>query len=153
MKNFLSLHGFDLPSFIDSAPSFEITSNLTDLSNHSDNDIDEHMSQNIDSRYFTLPELSSIQLSSNDFSILHANIRSLSLHHDDLVSLSAHTKLNLDVIGVSEIWHSNDNPISSNVDIPGYAFFKTKSVTRNGGVVCISETLLLIIHGLTWILV
>ena len=35
---------------------------------------------------------------------------------------------------MSEIWHSNDNPISSNVDIPGYKFFKTKSVTQNGGV-------------------
>ena len=133
-EEFLGLCDFDLPSFIDSAPSFEITSNLTNLPNLSDYDIDEHMPQNIDSRYFTLPELSSLQLSSSDFSILHTNIRSLSLHHDELVSLSAHTKLNLDVIGVSEIWHSNDNPISSNVDIPGYTFFKTKSVTQNGGV-------------------
>ena len=133
-EEFLGLCDFDLPSFIDSAPSYEITSNLTNLPNLSDYDIDEHMPQNIDSRYFTLPELSSLQLSSSDFSILHTNIRSLSLHHDELVSLSAHTNLNLDVIGVSEIWHSNDNPISSNVDIPGYTFFKTKSVTQNGGV-------------------
>ena len=133
-EEFLGLRDFDLPSFIDSAPSFEITSNLTNLPNLSDYDIDEHMPQNIDSRYFTLPELSSLQLSSSDFSILHTNIRSLSLHHDELVSLSAHTKLDLDVIGVSEIWHSNDNPISSNVEIPGYTFFKTKSVTQNGGV-------------------
>ena len=104
------------------------------MPNLSDNDIDEHMPQNIDSRYFILPELSSLQLSSSEFSILHTNIRSLSFHHDELVSLSAHTKLNLDVIGVSEIWHSNDNPISSNVEIPGYTFFKTKSVTQNGAV-------------------
>ena len=133
-KEFLGLCDFDLPLLIDSAPSFEIISNLINLPNLSDYDIDEYMPQNMDSRYFTLPELSSLQLSSSDFSILHTNIRSLSLHHDELVSLSAHTKLNLDVIGVSEIWHSNDNPISSNVDIPGYTFFKTKSVTQNGGV-------------------
>ena len=69
-----------------------------------------------------------------DFSILHTNIRSLSLRCDELVSLSAHTKLNLDVIGVSEIWHSNDNPILSNVDIPGFTFFETSSLTQNGGV-------------------
>ena len=62
------------------------------------------------------------------------NIRSFSLHHDELVYLSAHTNLNLDVIGVSEIWHSNDNPISTNVDIPGYTLFKTSSLTQNGGV-------------------
>ena len=129
-----NLYEFDLPSFINSVPSFEITSNLVDLPNLSDYDIDEHLPQNIDSRYFTLPELSSLHLSSTDFSILHTNIRSLSLHHDELVSLSAHTNLNIDVIGVSEIWHSNDNPISSNVNIPGYTFLSTKSVTQNGGV-------------------
>ena len=133
-KELLELHGFDLPSFVDCTPSFEISSNLVNLPNLSDYDIDEHMPQNIDSHYFTLPELSSLQLSSNDFSILHTNIRSLSFHHDELVSLSAHTNLNLDVIGVSEIWHSNDNPISSDVDIPGYTFYKTSSFTQNGGV-------------------
>ena len=133
-EEFLGLNDFDLPSLMDSVPTFEITSNLMDLPNLSDYDIDEHMPQNIDSRYFTLPELSSLKLSSRDFSILHSNIRSLSLHHDELVSLAAHTNLNLDVIGVSEIWHSNDNPISSNVDIPGYTFFKTSSLTQNGGV-------------------
>ena len=131
---FLGLRDFDLPSFTDSAPSFEVTSNLMDLPNLSDYDIDEHMPKNIDSRYFTLPELSSLQLSSTDFSILHTNIRSLSLHHDELVSLSAHTNLNPAVIGVSEIWHSIDNPLPSNVDIPGYTFFKTQSLTQNGGV-------------------
>ena len=92
------------------------------------------MPQTIDSHYFTLPDLSSLPLSPADFSIIHTNIRGLSLHHDELVSLSSHTNLNIDVIGVSEIWHSNDNPISSNVDIPGYTFLKTKLVTQNGGV-------------------
>ena len=52
----------------------------------------------------------------------------------NLISLSAHTNLNPDVIGVSEIWHSNDNPISPNVDIPGYTLFKTSSISQNGGV-------------------
>eukprot|EP00794_Sanderia_malayensis_P020796 gene20796-22836_t len=134
-EELLGISDLDLPSFIDSTPMFEVTSSLMDLPNLSDYDIDEHMPQSIDSRYFTLPDLSSLQSSSDDFSILHTNIRSLSLHHDELVSLSAHTKLNLDVIGVSEIWHSNDNPISSNVDISGFAFFKTSSLTQNGGVV------------------
>ena len=39
-EEFLVLSDFDLPSFIDSAPSFEITSNLTDWPNLSDYDID-----------------------------------------------------------------------------------------------------------------
>ena len=83
----LGLHDFDLPSFTDYAPSFEVTSNLIDLPKISDYDIDEHMPQTIDSRYFNLPELSSLKLSSTDFAILHTNIKSLSLHHDELVYL------------------------------------------------------------------
>ena len=55
------LSDYDLPSLIDLAPSFEISFSLTDLPNLSDYDIDEHMPQSIDSRYFTLPELSSIE--------------------------------------------------------------------------------------------
>ena len=43
---FLVLQDFDLPSFIDTAPSFEFTSNLMDLPNLSDYDIDEHMPKN-----------------------------------------------------------------------------------------------------------
>ena len=128
------LLGIDLPSLVISFPSFEITSGLLDLPNLSDYDINKHMPQSIDSCYFTIPELSSLQVSSTEFIILHTNIRSLSLHYDELVSLSVHTNLNPDVIGVSEIWHSNDNPIVSNIDISGYTFLKTKSATQNGGV-------------------
>ena len=65
-EELLGIGDFDLPSFIDSAPMVEMTSNLMDLPNLSDSDIDEYMPQNIDSRYFTLPELSSLQLSSSD---------------------------------------------------------------------------------------
>ena len=32
------------------------------------------------------------------------------------------------------MWHSKDNPISSNVDIPGYKFYETSSLSQNGGV-------------------
>ena len=131
-EEFLVLLSIDLPSLVSSFPSFKITSGLLDLTNLSDYDIDKHMPQSIDSRYFTIPELSSLQVSSTEFTILHTNIRSLSLHYDELVSLSVHTNLNPDVIGVSEIWHSNDNPIVSNIDISGYTFLKTKSATQNG---------------------
>ena len=68
------------------------------------------------------------------FSIIHTNVRSRFFHHNELVSLSAQTNLNLDVIAVSQILHSIDNPLSSNVDITGYNFFKTQSLTQNGGV-------------------
>ena len=100
-----------------------------DLPNLIDYDIYEHMPQNITSRYFTFPKLSSLHSSSRDFSIIHTNIRSLSLHHDELVSLSAHTNLNLAIIGVSEI-HSVDNTLSKNAYNLGYVFFKRVIITE-----------------------
>ena len=133
-EDLLILNNLDIPSLTESEPSFEITSHLTNLPNLSDYDIDEQMPQAIDSRYFSLSELSSLKPFSTDLSIIHTNIRSLSLHFDELVSLSVQSSLNPDVIGVSEIWHSDNKPICTNVDIPGYTFYKTSSSSQNGGV-------------------
>ena len=127
---------FDLESqrFADCMPAYEITSHLNSLPNLSDYDIDEQMPQTIDSRYFTLPELSSMHYSAADLSILHTNIRSLSCHHEELIALCNQLTFHPDVIGVSEIWHSDNHPITTNVDIPGYSFYKTSSSSQNGGV-------------------
>ena len=39
-----------------------------------------------------------------------------------------------DVIGVSETWDSFENPIATNVEIPGYDLVFTRSHSQNGGV-------------------
>ena len=62
------------------------------------------------------------------------NIRSLSLHVDELVSTLATLTINFDVIGVSETWNSFENPIKTNVEIPGYSYFPCQSHSQNGGV-------------------
>ena len=124
----------DLPSSSDRLPSFETTSSLKSLPNLNDFDVDVHCPQSIVSRYFEVPELSRIIDDEHDLAILHTNIRSLSQHHDELVSLSTIRSKGFDVIGVSEIWNSIKNPIVTNVDIPGYTFYSTQSNSQNGGV-------------------
>ena len=119
---------------IDLEPSFEITSGLTGLPNLSDYDIDEHLPSNVNSSYHTLQDLSTLVSSENDLSLFHLNIRSLSLHLDELVSTLSTLKVNFDVIGVSETWDSLENPIKTNVEIPGYSYFSSQSQTQNGGV-------------------
>ena len=52
-----NLFNFDLPSFVDAPPSFEITSNLTNLPNLEDYDIDEHLPSNINSSYYSPGDL------------------------------------------------------------------------------------------------
>ena len=119
---------------MDSVPSFEVTSHLTKLPNLQDYDVDEHLPTTINSNYHTIQDLSSLNTSHKDFSLLHMNIRSLSCHFNELHSLLVNLDVKFDVIGVSEIWDSINNPLSTNVKIPVYSFFSTKSKSRNGGV-------------------
>ena len=129
-----SLNEFDFPSFIDSMPPFEITSGLTNLPNLEDYDIDEHLPSNVNSSYHTPQDLSTLDTSANDLLLFHTNIRSLSLHFDELVSTISTLKISFDVIGVSETWNSFDVPTKTNVEIPGYSYFHSQSHTQNGGV-------------------
>ena len=68
-----------------------------------------------------------METSPNDLFILHTNIRSLSLHFDDLV-LCGQTTKSIDIIGVSETRHSMQNGDLGNIDIEGYKFYKTMSL-------------------------
>ena len=68
-------------------PSFEITSQLTNLPHLQDYDIDEHLPSNIDSSYHTIQDLSTSDTSPTDLSLLHMHVRSLSCHFDELQSL------------------------------------------------------------------
>ncbi|MCP4484382.1 MAG: endonuclease/exonuclease/phosphatase family protein [Flavobacteriaceae bacterium] len=128
------LHKFDLPSDVHGRPAFNSSSDLNKIPNLGDYDIDENLPQSIQSKYFTVSELSSLETNLKDLSIFHTNIRSLSRHHDELTSLLSSLDKQFDVIGVSEMWHSEENPILTNINIYGYQFFHTKSLSQNGGV-------------------
>ena len=129
-----NLYDSNFPSWVDTIPSFEITSDLVNLPNLDDYDIDEHIPSNVNSSYHTLQDLSKLYISENDFSLFHMNTRSLSLDFDELLSTLATLKINFDVIGVSETWNSFENPIKTNVEIPGYSYFPSQSHSQNGGV-------------------
>ena len=128
-----NLFNFDKPSVVDSLPSFEITSHLTNLPNLQDYDIDEHLPSNIDSSYHAIQELSTSETSPTDLSFLHMNIQSLSCHFDELLSLLTNLKIGFDVVAVSETWDSFERPITMNVTLPGYTFLSSKSQSQNGG--------------------
>ena len=70
-----NLFNFDFPSWVDSAPSFEITSGLINLPNLDGYDIDEHLPSNVNSSYHTLQDLSALEHSGNDLSLFHLNVR------------------------------------------------------------------------------
>ena len=129
-----NLHDSALLSCINGLPNFESLSALNNLPNLGDFDIDEHLPQSIQSQYYTVSELASLDIKAQDLSIFHTNIRSLSRHHDELISLLQASKKSFDVIGVSEMWHGENNPILTNINIDDYNFYNLKSLSQNGGV-------------------
>ena len=82
-----NLHDSALLSCINGLPNFESLSALNNLPNLGDFDIDEHLPQSIQSQYYTVSELASLDIKAQDLSIFHTNTRSLSRHHDELISL------------------------------------------------------------------
>ena len=123
-----------LPSCTETLPVFGSNSDLTGLPNLKEYDIDEQLPVNMQSRYFTLSELASVETNANDLIMLHTNIRSLSSHLDELMFLCDQTTKLVDVIGVSETWSSIQKEPLTNTDIEGYNFYQTKSLSQNGGV-------------------
>ena len=130
----LHIDKVEMPLYIDDLPSFQSNSDLSGLPFLSEYDIDENLPNTIHSRYFTVSELASLDSSNSQLSILHTNIRSLSRHSDELVQLCIDAEKSFDIIGVSEIWNSEQNEIRTNVDISGYKFYDTSSTSQNGGV-------------------
>ena len=70
----------DLPSIVDSLPTLEILSKLQNLPNLSDYDIDKNIKLDINCNYYNVQEIHSLETSTKDLSLLHMNIRILSLH-------------------------------------------------------------------------
>ena len=95
------------------------------------------------SRYYTVPELAAINSSVKRLSILHTNIRSISLHRDELVTLCVQAQKSFDVIGVSETWNSIKSEIVTDIDINGCKRYDTTSMSENGGVGIYVKTSLL----------
>ncbi len=72
----------------------------------------------------------------NKFSFLHLNIRSLSKHHDDLVTLLTSTGCSFDVIGCSETWLNNRSYINI-LNLEGYKLLTKNRSGRSGSGVCL----------------
>ena len=115
-------------------PSFEITSQLTNLPDLSDYDSDENYSFHINSQYCSVEDVSTMPVSDKDLSIFHMNIRSLGLHIDELHALLSCLDVKFHVIGLSEIKSSFGSQVQTNPEISGYQFYNTPSHSSAGGV-------------------
>ncbi len=126
---------FETPSGLNiTRPSFEIASKLTNLLNLSDYDIDENINNKLNSKYYSVQDLGSLEFSNKDFAIFQMNIRSLPLHYEEFHALLSSIKTGFQVICPSEIKVSTNVPLKSNVDLQGYKFHHTPSHSAAGAV-------------------
>ena len=86
----------------------------------------------INSKYYDINELNTLNNKSNYFGILHLNMTSLSKHIDSLSYVLNMTKFNFPIIGLCE--HKiRSNSFIINISLPGYTFCYDETKSTHGG--------------------
>ncbi|XP_065682310.1 uncharacterized protein LOC136095525 [Hydra vulgaris] len=111
---------------------FPIYSIFNTFNTHVDNN---NKSQNlpINSYYINVDDLKCIAADKSSFNVFHINISSLLKHFDDLVNLLQSTKLEFDIIGISETRLNKNRPQTSNITLNGYSHEDTPSESHASG--------------------
>ena len=115
----LNLYGVDLPSQLKLLDSYELRSKLANMPNLQDFDMDENLIHKVNSKYYDIVSFPQIRKTGDSFSLVHANLRSLSAHLDELQLLLTALKLKFDIIGISET-KEQAHGFSNNVNFNGY---------------------------------
>ena len=122
-------------------PRFEILSELDNVPNLNNFDVEGNFSQEINFDYYTVEQFSNKvnvnhdrSSQNNSFSVIHCNIRSLSANCDNLCTLLTDLDYPFNIIGLSETKIKHDVGQISNTDIPGYDFISQPTLSNAGGV-------------------
>ena len=129
----LDLYGIDLPSHLETLPSFETRSKLVNLPNLNDFDIDENVINAVSSKYYSINECNKLHLNQNNFSVYHTNIRSASKHIDALHTQVSVINVPFDIIDISETKHQINKDFLVNVDMQGYSMYAQPAKNSCGG--------------------
>lgn len=106
-----------------------------DLTNNGTHEVlEQHSIENIRSKCVAPENLAATNMHS--FSLLHLNLRSLTKHHDDLISLLTATKHNFNIIGCCETW-INERTYLDILKLDGYTLYNKNRTSKSGGGVCL----------------
>lgn len=98
-----ALNNFKKPTNLDSLPSFDILSKLSNMPNLSDYDNEDNLINPINSKYHFSYDLNNIAANCKDYlSLLHININSLDLHFDELHSFLSDNSIPFHIVAISE---------------------------------------------------
>ena len=101
---------------------------------NSDNDENNDLFNLINSKYYHIHQFNKIKPDkSSSIGIIHTNLASMYLHHDDLVLTLSKLKFDFHIIGITEHKIKDEIP-TANIDIPGYYEFIYNPIeTTHGG--------------------
>ena len=86
----------------------------------------------VNCKYYDANEFFNLDLGSNNFSLFHLNISSLSKHYEELRALLGQLGHGFDIIGITETGFQNNIPITNCV-LPGYNYAHTPTKGVKGG--------------------
>ena len=98
-----------------------------------DFDMNENLIHKVNSKYYDIIDFSEVKEYAHQFSLFHANLRSLSAHHDELRLLLNALKCCFDIIGISEPKEPSDGFLN-NVTLNGYDLHSKHSNSAAGDV-------------------
>ena len=126
-------------SYLSSVPRLEISSNLNNIPNLSDFDIERNITPQINFNYYAIDDFVNNHeignlISKDSLSVLHCNIRSLAANFDNLSCLLSDVQYQFDIVGLSEIKFNVNKDNISNISIPNFSFIFKPSLTNATGV-------------------
>ena len=129
-----NMNSSDSMKLLEMLPDIEVTTDALETNCLVTNDIDESMVENINCKYYTCEEFYNID-NKKSFNISHSNVNGYVSHADSLQEFLVHSKIDLDIICISETSLQDDETIPHNTKLSGYNDpFTTNTETSKGGV-------------------
>ena len=126
--------------FLENLPSYITTSKAYSIDSLSEFDIDENITTNINSRYYSANEFKTIT-NNNSFNILHSNLNGLESKFVEYHQFINNIEMNIDILCISETSQKEDTDFNLNLTIDGYRQpTAVGSKTSKGGVAIYSKT-------------
>ena len=130
----------DSLKFLENLPSYISTSKAYSIDSLSESDIDENITTNINSRYYSANEFKTIK-NNNSFNILHSSLNGLESKFVEYHQFINNIEMDIDILCISETSQKEDTDFNLNLTIDGYRQpTAVGSKTSNGGVAIYSKT-------------
>ena len=130
----LGINNTDSIKALNLLPNFEIATEAAKIDSLNQNDLDENLINNINSKYYSVKEFNTLK-TNKSLKIFHTNLNGLE-HKFQLLDtfINGTSNIDFDIINISETSQLEGEMFSKNIKIDGYKTPFTKGSRSNKGV-------------------